>query len=111
MKVHLDHKFELAILITVKTLITILAEYLDFINVFSKKSAIVLPKHTEINIHVINLEVGKQPSYKPIYSRGLRELKTLNIYIEINLTNRFIRLFKFFVDTPILFDKKPNRNF
>lgn len=58
-----------------------------------------------------NLEKSKQPSYEPIYSLGLIKLKILKIYIEANLANNFIHLFKSPASTPILFDEKPNRSF
>ena len=72
---------------------------------FSKESATVLPEYTEINMHAVDLEEGKQPPYGPIYSLGLVKLETLNTYIEINLANGFICPSKSPTDTPILFDK------
>ena len=36
-----------------------------------------LPENTGINEHAFELEVGKQLSYRPIYSLGPLELKTL----------------------------------
>ena len=86
-------------------------KYLDFADVFSKKSAAVLLEYTEINIHVINLEEGKQPLYGSIYSLGPMELKTLKTYIKTNLANGFIRLFKSFADATILFNKKLDKSF
>ena len=58
-EVHLDQKVQIAALIADKALITIPAEYLDFKNVFSKESAVVLPEYTEFNTHAINLKKGK----------------------------------------------------
>ena len=86
------------------------AEYLDFADIFSLDLAIKLPKHTEINTHTIDLEEGKQPLYGPIYSLELVELETLKTYIETNLANSFIYPSKSPADTPILFDKKPDRS-
>ena len=63
-----------------------------------------------MNKHVIKLEEGKQPSFRPINSLGLVELKTLKIYIKINLANGFIRPFKSPAEAPILFDRKPDGN-
>lgn len=40
--------------------ITVLAEYLDFIDIFSKKSAVKFFEHSDINKYLINLELGKQ---------------------------------------------------
>ena len=39
--------------------LTILAEYLDFAEVFSEESANILPKQIRVNEHVIELEKGK----------------------------------------------------
>ena len=84
------------------------AEYSDFANVFSKKSAEVLPECIKINEHAIKLEDGKQLPYGPIYSLDLVELETLKTYIENNLANGFIRPSKFSTDAPIWFVCKPN---
>ena len=46
-------------------------KYSDFADVFSEKKVLVLPEHTKLNKHVINLEDGKQPLYGPMYSLGL----------------------------------------
>lgn len=56
MKVHSHRKVQIIALIANKTPITVLAEYLDFANVFFKKFAVVLSEHTKINIYVINLK-------------------------------------------------------
>lgn len=81
----------------------ILAEYLDYANVLSKKSAVELYEHSDINEHAINLESDKQPPYRPIYNLEPVELKTLKTYIETNLINGFIRLSKSPARVSILF--------
>ena len=68
----------------------------------------VLPEHTKINTHAIDLEEAKQPPYGPIYSLGPVESETLKTYIEINLANGFIYSLKSPAFASILFDKKPN---
>lgn len=83
--------------------ITIPAEYSDFIDIFSQTLAAKLPKQLDINQYTINLETSKQPSYKTIYILKSIELETFKIYIEINLANNFIRLFKSFAKALILF--------
>ena len=88
--------------------ITVLAEYTKFSNVFSKKSAKVLSEHTKIKKYVIQLEEGKQPLYRSIYSLGPVELKTLKTYIKTNLANGFIWSSKSSARAPILFVYKPN---
>ena len=45
-------------------------EYADISAVFFKNLAAVLSKHSNINEHAIDLQPGKQPLYKPIYSLG-----------------------------------------
>ena len=64
-----------------------------------------------MNKHTIKLEESKQPPIRSIYSLESVELKTLKIYIKINLANNFIRLFKSPARAFILFDRKPDRNF
>ena len=70
--------------------ITVLAKYLDFINVFWEKLANILPEQTGANKHAIKLEKGKQPPYGPIHSLGPVELETFKTYIKINLAISFI---------------------
>lgn len=111
MTIHLDRKAQIALLKAKKALIFVPAEYLDFADVFFEKLATVLPKHTEINTHTIDLKEGKQLPYQPIYSLGLVELETLKTYIEINLANGFIRPSKSLASAPILFDQKSDGSF
>lgn len=87
-----------------KALITILAEYSDFANIFFKKLVTVLPKHTKINIYTIDLKQGKQLPYRSIYILGSIKLEILKTYIKNNLANGFIYLSKFSVGALILFD-------
>lgn len=103
-------KIQIPVLIINKVLILISAKYLDFAIVFSKRLITILLKHIEINSYTIDLKEDKQPFYKLIYILGLIELETLKIYIEIYLTNSFIRLSKFFASVLILIDKKLNRS-
>ena len=85
-----------------------LTEYLDFADVFLEKLANVHPKQTGVNEHAIELEKGKQPLHRPIYSLRPVELKTFKTYIETNLANGFIRTSKLPADALILFVRKPN---
>lgn len=64
MKVHPDYKFYITALIADKVPVTILVEYLDFVDIFFKKSAVVLLKYIEINTYTIDLEEDKQPTYE-----------------------------------------------
>lgn len=88
--------------------IIIPVEYSDFADVFLKKSNAELPKRSEINKHTINLDTGKQPSYRSIYSLEPVEFETLKTYIKTNLTNGFICLSKSLIGTLILFVQKPD---
>ena len=78
---------------------------------FSEKSANVLSEQTVVNEHVIKLEEGKQPPYKPIYNLEPVELEIFETYIETNLANDFIWVSKSPVGALILFVYKPNSSF
>ena len=69
-----------------------------------------LLKNIGINKYVIKLVEGKQLLYGPIYSLSLMKIAILKTYIETYLKTRFIMPSKSPVSTPILFDKKPDRN-
>ena len=79
---------QIASLLTKK--IKIPDEYLDFINIFSEKKALVLPEQTEFNQYAIKIEEDKQPPYESIYSLGSVELETLKTYIKTHLKTGFI---------------------
>ena len=93
-----------------KALIEVSAKYSHYSNIFSLENAVELPENTRINEHIIKLEEDKQPPFRPIYSLGPVELKTLKTYIKANLANGFIRPFKFSVKAPIFFDWKPDES-
>ena len=56
MKVQPDWEVQIATLIINKAFIIILAEYLDFKDMFSKEFPMVLPKYIEINNYAIDLK-------------------------------------------------------
>ena len=87
-RLHPDKAAQIAFLLAKK--IQIPNEYLDFANVFLEEKALVLPERTKLNEHAINLEDGKQPLYRLIYSLSLVKLETLKTQIEIYLKTRFI---------------------
>lgn len=66
-------KAQITLLIT--EIVTIPAQYLNYINIFSKKLAIKLFWHYHINKHIINLEPKKQPPYRLIYNLRIIKLK------------------------------------
>ena len=86
-------------------------KYVYFSDVFSKESAALLPARSDINEHQINLEPGKQPPYRPMYSLGPVELETFKTYIETNLASKFIQSSKSPVKPLILFVRKLDRSF
>ena len=95
-------------LIAEEALTKVLAEYLDFADVFFPDLASELLEHNGINIHIIKLVDGQQPPYSPIYSLEPVELETLKAYIKTNLANEFIKPSKSPAGAPILFDRKSN---
>ena len=106
MTIHPTKKAQLALLLAEK--VTVQTEYSDYADVFSEKSANVLPEWTGANEHTIELEEGKQPPYGPIYSLGPVELKIFKTYIKTNLPNGFIQALKSPAGTLILFVRKPD---
>ena len=106
----LQIKAQVKALLFNEILIEILVEYSNYNNIFSIEYIAELLKNTGINEHTIELEEGKQPPFRSIYSLKPVELKTLKTYIETNLANGFIRSFKFPAGASILFDQKPNRS-
>ena len=86
-------------------------EYFNYSNDFSAENAVELPKITGINEHIIKLEEGKHSLFESINSLSLVELETLKTYIKINVTNGFMRPSKSTVETPILFNWKPDGSF
>ena len=70
--------------------IQILTQYSNFLDVFLEEKALILLAAINLNKYDIKLQKDQQLPYKLIYSLGLIELKTLKIYIEINLANGFI---------------------
>lgn len=72
---------------------------------------IMLLNCLNINKHTINLEPGKQPLYKLIYSLSLAELKIFKIYIKANLANSFIQPFKSFIKVYIFLSKSLTKVF
>ena len=108
MTIHLAREAQLTLLLAEE--ITVPVKYSNFADIFSEKSANVLPERSGANEHAIELEEGKQPPYGPIYSLGPVELETLKTYMETNLANGFIRVLKSPAGAPILFVRKPNNS-
>jgi len=72
------------------------------LDVFSVSNVKKLTLHRDIDL-TIELQPGKEPLYKPIYPLSLQELTALKEFLEKNLVKGFIRKFKSFIRTLILF--------
>ena len=91
--------------------VIILVKYSNYADVCFKESVKVLPERIGMNKHAIELEEGKQPLYRPIYSLGPVKPKTLKIYIKTNLVNGSIQASQSPVVALIVFVRKPNAVF
>ena len=109
MTIYLACKAQMTLFISKE--VTVLVEYTDFANIFSKTLAAMLSKRLGINKHIIKLVDGKMPPYGPMYSLAPVELKILKTYIETNLANSFIKSLKSLAGTLILFVCKPDGSF
>lgn len=89
----------------------IFSEYLNFADIIFLKLAIELPKYTKINNHAINFINRKELAYEPIFCLEPVDLETLKTYIETNGAHHFIKPFKSFVNTLILFVRKSDGSF
>ena len=83
MAIHLASKVQIVLLVAKE--VKIPTKYSDFLDVFSKEKALILPEATKLNQYTIKLEKGQQPLYEPIYSLGPVKLETLKIYIKTKL--------------------------
>ena len=92
--IHLSHRSQISDLITKEALIKVFDKYVNFTDIFTLDMASEFFEHTEINNYAIKLVDNQQPPYRPIYSLGLVELKTLKAYIKTSLANGFIGPFK-----------------
>ena len=100
-----SRRAQIAALVVNEAPISVFTEYSDIANIFSPKLASKLFKHTGINDHTIELVDNWKPPYRPIYSLGIVELKTLKTYIETNLANGFIKPSKSPAGAPIFLIK------
>ena len=94
MPIHFKRQAQVGALLFDKALIEFPTEYSNYNNVFSAVNVGKLPENTGINKHTIELEEGKQPPFKLIYSLDLVEFETLKTYIKGKLANGFIWPFK-----------------
>lgn len=99
--------YETWIVLLLAKKINIPKKYANFLDVFFKKSAIILFNFLDINKYIIDMKPSKQPFNRPIYSLDIIELEILRIYIKTNLANRFIRPFKSLAKTFIFLFGSP----
>ena len=106
LNVHLSCRSQISVLITNEVSTKVFDKYFNFANIFSLDLVSKLPEHTGITDYAIELVIDQQLPYKPIYSLGLVELETMKVFIKTNLANRFIKLSKLPIGTPVWFDQK-----
>ena len=82
----------------------ILSKYADYVSLFSKKAADVLPAHQEGD-HCIPLKKGKLPPYGPIYGLTPISIEALRKEVNKNLEQGFIQPSTLPSGAPILFVK------
>ena len=111
MMMYLSQATQIAALKQNKAPTKVALKYINYANVFSFNLTMELPENTGINKDTIELQEGKQPLYRPIYSLELVELETLKTYIKTHLKTRFLQAFKSPAIVPILVDKKPDGSF
>jgi transposase InsO family protein len=87
------------------TVVTIPAEYNDFLDVFSEIEADKLPPHSDHDL-AIELEPGAKPPQGPLYPKGHKEMEELRKYIQDHLDKGFIRPSKSPARSPVLFVPK-----
>ena len=85
----------------------LLAEYHNFLYVFSKSDANVLPRHRPGYNYSIELIEGKVPTWGPLYSMSADELKVLKAYIKKMVDKGFIQASSSPAASVVLFAKKP----
>ena len=85
--------------------VQLLKKYREVSYVFDKVKANRLPEHQPYDCP-IDLQLGKDPLWGPIYNLSPTELEVLREYIDENLANGFIQHSRSPTDAPIFFVKK-----
>ena len=83
----------------------LLKELADFQDIFTPKSASILPHHKSTD-HAINLKEGETPPYRPIYPLSPAKLNELWQYLDNSLAKGHIYPLKSPISIPILFVPK-----
>jgi hypothetical protein len=87
----------------------VFSKYHDFLNVFSKKKADILPSHRKHD-HRIELKADKEEEhdYAPLYNLSEEELQLVKKYLKEHLDKEFIESSTASYASFILFAKKPD---
>lgn len=104
--IHQNKKTQIKASIANKALIKVLANYLDYANIFFRNLVIELPEYTRINNHVTNFVEKNKLRYSKIYSLQSVELKTLKTKIEFYINTKFIFSSNSLANATILFNEK-----
>jgi len=80
-------------------------EYHDFLDVFSRELADILPERRPYD-HKIQLQEGKTSTFGPLYGMSQDELRVLKKYLKNNLVKGFIQASSSPAVSPVLFVKK-----
>jgi hypothetical protein len=83
------------------------AEYIEFLDVFSKKISDQPAPHRSYNYKIV-LESENTLGFSPLYKISIEELETLKRYFIKNLDKEFIAPSQFLFAAPVLFIKKKN---
>lgn len=84
-------------------------KYLDFLDIFNKAQANILPKHNQHNL-ALKLKPDKQIFFYLIYDFFKLELNVLCEYINEILAKDFIIPFKLFLEAFVFFTNKKNKS-
>ena len=86
---------------------TILTEYLEYVDVFSKKESDTLPPYRGLADHRVELEGEVKLGYCPLYKQSAEELEAAKQYIVDNLHKGFLIPSTAPFSSPILIARKP----
>ena len=81
-------------------------KYKEFIDVFSKKAAELLPEERPYDCEITLRDPDNYPKFRPLYNLSEPEMKTLESYIKENLEKKLIQPSKSPCGAPIFFVKK-----
>jgi hypothetical protein len=83
-------------------------QYHEFLPLFSKVLADMLPPHEPNIDHEVRLKEGETPSLGPLYTMSREELVVMKEWLEDNMTKGFIRQSSSPYAAPCVFVKKPD---